>query len=227
MERETAGMEEIATSIQALIQEASDAIGPGLQDFAHVLRERADRLAGTADRLQKALGPDDERVASLRLAASRSEEMGAAAAQAAERHQALPKVGPNEWTVFGRVVESSGEPAVGLRVRVFDRDRKYDDLLGDTETGEQGDFSVIYHQRDFEEAREENPDLYVLVEDASGIERFSSRGAVRFEAGRSEYFEIVLGEEPPRRRGAKRAGAKRARGKRAPSRKTPARRRSR
>jgi hypothetical protein len=81
-----------------------------------------------------------------------------------------------------------------LTVRVFDRDRKFDDLLGETETDETGDFFTVYHARDFYEKGENTPELYVMVEDAAGNELFSSRENVRPEAGQSEYFVIQLGK---------------------------------
>ena len=86
--------------------------------------------------------------------------------------------------VYGQVVDEAGEPLEGLRVQVCDRDRKYDDLLGDTETDEHGDFSVVYHERDFAEVGEELPELYVVVEDQGGNKLYSSRDSVRAEAGR-------------------------------------------
>jgi len=107
-----------------------------------------------------------------------------------------PNIGRLEWMTYGRVLDESGKPAGGLHVRVFDRDRKYDDLLGDTVTDVQGRFAVTYHQRDFAEVRENLPELYVLVEDEAGQVLYSSRDAVRFRAGRAEYFEIQLGQAP-------------------------------
>jgi len=109
-----------------------------------------------------------------------------------------PKVEVNEWLVFGRVFDPQGNPVPGLRVRVFDRDRKYDDLLGDTTTDEHGDFAAKYHERDFIETREAQPELYVMVSDSAGATLYSSRDSLVYAAGRSEYFEIVLATTPKR-----------------------------
>ncbi len=96
--------------------------------------------------------------------------------------------------VYGRVFDAAGKPAAGLIVRVFDRDRKLDDLLGETETDANGDFHSVYHARDFYEKGENAPELYIMVEDAAGNELFSSRENVRPLAGQSEYFVIQLGK---------------------------------
>ena len=97
-----------------------------------------------------------------------------------------------EWTASGRVLNTAGIPASGLIVRVFDRDHKDDDLLGETLTDEHGDFHVIYHERDFKEFGEILPELYVTVRDPAGNELFTSRDDVRVNAGPVEYFLIRL-----------------------------------
>lgn len=107
-----------------------------------------------------------------------------------------PKIGVHDWAVFGQVLTAQGMPVSNRRVRVFDRDRKYDDLLGDTQTDAAGNFAVIYHERDFSETNENLPELYVMVEDTDGKILYSSRNQVRYRPGRSEFFGIILTGQP-------------------------------
>ncbi len=196
---------DIANAVQELLGKLSADRATELGRFAEIHQQRAARLAGAAARLQKALGEADPRVVALRQAGAASEQLYASANAEAAREARRPKAGPHEWVVFGRVLDAAGQPAAGLVVRVFDRDRKYDDLLGETTTDEHGDFAAVYHERDFLEAGEGLPELYVQVEDARGRPLYSSRDQLRYNAGRLEYFEIAL---PSVATGAPRPAAK-------------------
>ena len=111
-------------------------------------------------------------------------------------HLTPPKLGPHDWAVFGRVLDPEGKPVRGVQVRVFDRDRKYDDLLGDTQTDDAGNFFAVYHERDFAETNENLPELYVMVNDEAGNLLYSSRDNVRSNPQRIEFFEIRLNAQP-------------------------------
>ena len=179
-----------------VMRHATDAVAPMLAQLTQLQHARADRLAAAADRLKTTLGADHPRVQALTRATASVRAFEQVLDVEAVRAARRPKVEANEWLVFGRVFDLLGNPAPGLHVRVFDRDRKYDDLLGDTTTDEYGDFAVKYHERDFAEVGEALSELYVLVSDAAGKVLFSSRDNVRYESGRSEYFEIALERTP-------------------------------
>jgi hypothetical protein len=167
-----------------------------LEIFTHFQQNRAERLGNELKQLKTVLGADHPRVLAAERLAKSSAERRASLDSEFQRIQRLPKLKPNEWSVSGRVLDQAGKPAAGLTVNVLDRDRKYDDLLGEDTTDEQGDFNVIYHERDFKEMGENLPELFVIVKDAAGNELFTSRGNVRYNAGRVEYFLIRLGEKP-------------------------------
>lgn len=179
-----------------------------LHQFANLQQERAERLAGVHQRLESSLGKDHPRVKALATAASAAAELRETLERTAVRRAKRPKISPHEWIVFGQVRAADGEPQQGLRVRVFDRDRKYDDLLGDTYTDEHGDFAVIYHERDFTESGEGLPELYVMVENDQGELLFSSLDELRFQAGRAEYFDIELEEKQAAPKGKTKAKRK-------------------
>jgi len=176
----------------AFTQSAYSSTAPTLSHLDQLQQLRVDRLTAAADRLKASLGADNPRVIALTQSALGVSSLQQSLQVEAVRVERQPVIGPNEWLVYGRVLDNQGQAVAGVNVRVFDKDRKYDDLLGDTTTDELGDFSAIYHERDFAEAREANPDLYVMVSDSAGNLLFSSKDNIRFEAGRVEYFEIVL-----------------------------------
>ncbi len=99
------------------------------------------------------------------------------------------------WVVRGRVTDETGIGMKGLMVRLFDKDRRYDDKLGATLTDEEGDFTISYRIQDFREGPEPGADLYLSVMDAEGKELYSSEKAVRFDAGREEVFDITIRKE--------------------------------
>jgi hypothetical protein len=162
--------------------------------FSQIQQRRATRLAHAATALAQKLGPDHPDVIAVQGLAHSSDASRTRMESQLSRVEQWPRPGANEWTVFGTVTDAEGKGAGGLTVRVFDRDRRLDDLLGETRTNESGDFSVVYHERDFKETNEGSAELYVMVSDARGNVVYSSRDSVRFATGRSEYFAIRLGK---------------------------------
>src|SRR5712692_459329 len=60
-----------------------------------------------------------------------------------------PVAEPGAWIVRGRVTDKAGKGLSGLVVSVYDKDLFFDDRLGQAETGENGDYSLIYRTEDF------------------------------------------------------------------------------
>jgi 5-hydroxyisourate hydrolase-like protein (transthyretin family) len=210
--------DEAKVAMENFTAQASRSSAPALNVFAQLQQKRAQRIEAATGSLEKVLGAEHPQVAVLKQNSASAGEFKAQFNTQAERVEKRPKLRANEWMVYGRVYDAAGKPASGLTVRVFDRDRKLDDLLGETETDENGDFHSVYHARDFYEKGENAPELYILVEDAAGNELFSSRENVRPQAGQSEYFVIQLGKvttkaaakkrgRPPKAAAAKKASA--------------------
>jgi hypothetical protein len=187
-----ASEEEAKSKLENLTAQASRSSAPALSVFAQLQQKRAQRIETATGSLEKVLGTDHPQVVALRQSAVSAAEFNTFYKVQATRIEKRPKLHENEWMVYGRVIDSAGLAAAGLTVRVFDRDRKLDDLLGITETDESGDFSVVYHTRDFFEVGENAPELYIMVEDENGNSLYSSRDNVRPQAGQSEYFTIQL-----------------------------------
>lgn len=191
---------QLQNALQNMLKQASTSAAPTLELFAQLQQRRAERSSNLAKDLIQQVGKDDNNVAALKGAADSIAKINTTINSETARIKSWPRLHANEWAVFGTVVNADGKPASGLTVRVFDRDRKYDDLLGETETGPTGEFSITYHERDFAETGEKLPELYVMISDTNGASIYSTRDQIRFEAGKSEYFAIVLpppGQTPP------------------------------
>ncbi|WP_414569483.1 hypothetical protein [Nostoc sp. CCY 9925] len=185
-------LDNIQNLFNELQKQTNDATIANFTQLASLQQQRATRLAGAEARLKATLGENHPQVIGLREAASFANQLQQNLQTTVTRTQRRPQVKPGEWVVFGTVIDAQGNPVSGVRVRIFDRDYVYDDLLGDIETDEFGDFAVIYHQCDFADIIEKKPDLYIRVNDKQGNEVYSSQDSIRYHAGQAEFFEIVL-----------------------------------
>jgi hypothetical protein len=98
------------------------------------------------------------------------------------------------WVVNGRVTDSKGQPLSGYFVTVYDKDFIFDDRLGMTTTDDNGFYTLTYRMKDFRDLIESKPDLYVQVMDSEGGIVYTSKGKIRFEAGRVETIDVVVGK---------------------------------
>ena len=103
-----------------------------------------------------------------------------------------PAVAPGEWIVRGRVTDSEGKGLSGLTVSVYDKDLFFDDRLGQTGTDENGNYLLTYRTEDFRDLIERKPDIYVKVMNQNGDTLYTSKGAIRYEAGRVEIINAQI-----------------------------------
>jgi hypothetical protein len=184
-------------ALEALVEGIESGRGAAAAAVARRRSLRMARLAAAGVRLEDELGSDDAQVGELRDRIVLEDRVRVALDVRSERERRRPRPGPGEWMAYGRVVNAGGAPVQGARVRLFDLDRKFDDLLGETRTDEFGDWVIgPYHARDFFEKGEGAPELYVKVYGARGKLVYSGEEEARFEAGQVEYFEIVLDDRP-------------------------------
>ncbi len=153
---------------------------------------RATKQARIAARLEKALGKDAPSVAQLRSSSVTHRDLGTTHADALKRIGRLPKLNREDCGVLGDVVDSSGKPARGLRVRLTDKARVID-IGGRTTTTDQfGEFALVYPKCNLGVVGGTTPEAFLVVEDAKKQVLFTSPKPVKTTPGRPLHFEIVL-----------------------------------
>jgi len=68
----------------------------------------------------------------------------------------------------------------------------FDDRLGTITTDPNGDYRLVYRTRDFRDLIEQNPDLYLTITDRSGTVCYTTKGAIKYNAGRTETINVTL-----------------------------------
>jgi hypothetical protein len=101
-----------------------------------------------------------------------------------------------KYEITGRVREAESQEGVpGLVVSVFDKDRLFDDLLGEVTSDAGGHFRLEYDQSRLAALFEGAPDIYVTVKTPAGQSLHTTGGAVRFNAQPREEFHIDIPRE--------------------------------
>jgi hypothetical protein len=106
-----------------------------------------------------------------------------------------PVVDPGTWIVRGRVADKTGKGLNNLVVSLYDKDLLFDDRLGETTTDDSGNFSITYRTENFRDLIEKKPDIYLKVLDQKGKTLYTSKKKLRYEAGRVEIINVVIGED--------------------------------
>jgi hypothetical protein len=107
-----------------------------------------------------------------------------------------------EFLIHGEVViKETGKPVSGLTVEALDADLFFDDRLGSTQTDKDGKFAIRYDKSDFVDLfLDPKPDIFLRVRRADGIQIYTTKDHVRYNADRTEFFHIeipkALIEEP-------------------------------
>jgi hypothetical protein len=188
--------EDIAERLLAALKHVEEFRGQDLSVLADLLKQKNQASRRELDRLSRKLGKDHPRVEQMaaRLDAKKAllDEL-----KSMLRAPEIPGPKPEEgdWKVSGQVLDPDKRAAGGLMVRVFDKDLKYSDLLGTTETDPDGKFQLTYQTKDFRHMLEKNPDLYIEISDGKKV-LYTSKEAVRFNAGSIEEFEVNLPKKP-------------------------------
>jgi len=98
------------------------------------------------------------------------------------------------FRVYGKVVaKTTGKGISNLIVEALDKDLFVDDRLGSDITDKNGKFEIRYSGKDFQELFFDlKPDIYLRIKDKTGKVIHTSRDKVRYNAGRTEKFNITL-----------------------------------
>jgi hypothetical protein len=188
--------EEIARQLAGMIDLLESAQTPALEELASIQEKRLKRLEQVEKRLAPSLDEDDPRLSDLRRSMLRTEGLRRDLKNQASMTAKLPRPKPNEWVVYGQIQDHTGKAAARVRVRLFDKEHKYDDVLGHTTTDESGEFSFTFHERVLTRAGEKPPELFLRVEDRRGQEIFSTKESISYDVGKASYVLVEL----PRRK---------------------------
>lgn len=97
-----------------------------------------------------------------------------------------------DWTVAGKILGAGGEGRSGLTVKVYDKDVFDDDFLSETTTDDEGFYSVTFPKEKFRDLTEEYPEVYLVVENASGERVYNGRSRTNYGAGYIELLDVQL-----------------------------------
>jgi len=148
-----------------------------------VLEEHQRQLRGDQNALDQALNERQRRLQTL------SEHI---------REKTLARA-EGKFVVAGRIVDESGAGLTDVRVRAFDLERKYDDLLRETRTGMMGYYRLEYDESDFKDLADKKPEMYIEVLDKQGQQVHTSTKSFIHKTGEVGVIDVTLNaSEVPR-----------------------------
>jgi len=101
-----------------------------------------------------------------------------------------------KFEISGTVKErETGAFVPGVVVTAFDKDRFWDDRLGETLSDAAGQFHLEYDERAFRDLFEQAPDIYLEVKTPAGKLLHTTESAVRFDGGHNEVFQLGIPAE--------------------------------
>ena len=163
------------TTFEDAVRAARDRIGQAREQHAARLKERSESLRRAAEVRRELV----EQTPAL-------------------RREELEKPKEGKFVLTGRILDAeTGDPLPDVKLRVFDLDRKYDDLVAETRTDELGYYRVVYDQSDFEDV-DETPEMDIEGLDEQGEAFYTSPRGFRQKSGKVEVLNAALsGENVP------------------------------
>ena len=101
-----------------------------------------------------------------------------------------------KFEIKGRITETESELGVrDLRIHAWDKDRCYDDLLGNASTDDDGQFKIVYTKKAFRELFEACPDIYLSVLAPDRTRLLDTEDKIRWGASTTEAFNLRIDRE--------------------------------
>ncbi|MCP4407030.1 MAG: hypothetical protein GY807_04590 [Gammaproteobacteria bacterium] len=97
---------------------------------------------------------------------------------------------PESFVVRGKVRQADGRPLAGAIVHAFDRDMRYEQLLGQTTADAAGGYHIAYMRQQFRRAEKERADLVIRMVDEYGNEIAASD--IVFNAEPDQTIDLTL-----------------------------------
>ena len=79
-----------------------------------------------------------------------------------------------------------------MLVKISDKRRKFEKLLGEKVTNRKGLFEFIYAIKALKELLEADPDLFVMIFDKNGKKVYTSSNPIKCTTGGVEELDIVI-----------------------------------
>jgi hypothetical protein len=103
-----------------------------------------------------------------------------------------PTPSRDKWGVRGKVFDRETKRGIGrLTISLYDKEKRFDDVLGSTGTDRQGQFEIIHSTRDFRALFRAKPNLFLKVLYKERIISAPKR-KVKYKAGHMDYFDIPI-----------------------------------
>lgn len=161
--------------------------------FANAQLQRAERLGVDRARMVDVLGADNPRVVALDAKIVRLQTLGDELAAAAEDRSCVTRLEEREWAVFGRIMDSDGNPLAGMQVRLVTPDGSLHKVLKPVKTNARGGFRVVYHGADLGKDKERR--FSVLVQDENDKTVFRSSESIEPLEGSFTSLNIALSQD--------------------------------
>lgn len=109
------------------------------------------------------------------------------------RHEDLKQPTPGKFVVTGRIVDdATGVGLPNVKIKAFDRDRKFDDLLGTVQTDQDGFYRLEYTAEQFREGGEDAPEVYIQVLDEADEPLYQSPRSVEIKSNNVETLDARI-----------------------------------
>ncbi len=100
------------------------------------------------------------------------------------------------YQITGRITKKEGKTGVhGLLIKVLDKDRQFDDLLGSVLTDQEGRFALVYDEDEAPVLFAKRPSFALRVYDRDEVALHTTRKVTRFQPGKTAHFDIRLADE--------------------------------
>jgi hypothetical protein len=185
--------EQASTLLGKMLTDAESSQQSGYAWLSKRKSKKAVRHKAVVRRLEETLDADDPRLKKAKIKAERTTETAAAFKQRTTRLKRKPRLGEKDWMVSGTLRNKNGRAAAGLIVQVYDKDFKFVDLLGKTQTDTFGDFHMVYDTCRFEdEWGSEQPDLFLQVMSKEGKVLKAPKEPLNVKSGSISYVSLVV-----------------------------------
>lgn len=164
------------------------------EDVYLVIRTRADRILHRESKPLKPVAGDRiiKNIGLKRTDVMPIEKKEKPTVKEEEVVKEQPTPSRDKWGVRGKVFDRKTKRGLGrLTISLYDKEKRFDDVLGSTVTDKQGQFEIIHPTRDFRALFRAKPNLFLKVLYKEKIIS-TPKKKVKYKAGHVDYFDIPI-----------------------------------